>query len=100
MRTRILTVDDTFLIQGRGLVILGRKVDGFVDFNTGDSIEIENPDGTIVNTKVKGIEFVCRRNFDETSNDFDEKLKLISFLVENEVKKSHIAKNAFVWLLN
>jgi hypothetical protein len=52
MKTRILTVDETFQIQGRGLVIVGRKTSDFVDFKIEDSIEIENPDKTFVETKV------------------------------------------------
>jgi hypothetical protein len=98
MKTRILTVDETFLIQGRGLVIVGRKTNEFVNFKTGDTIELETAGESFLKTKIVGLEFVCRRNFDENSKDFYD--KLIGFMVEKEIKQTRISKGANIWLLD
>lgn len=87
---KILTVEDTFMIQGRGLVITSKKTDEFVDFKVGDSIKIENPDQTFVETKIKGIELLCRPKF---------RNELISFTIESEIKKEQVQIGAKIWLL-
>lgn len=90
MSRKILTVEDTFLIQGRGLIIVARPTDEFTDFKLGDSIQIENPDKTFIVSKIKAIDILCVRPFDD---------KRFSFVVGSEIKKEQIHKNASISLL-
>jgi hypothetical protein len=61
MRRKILTVEDTFKIKGRGLILAG----GF-DFNSsiglrlGDEIIVVQSDGAELKLLVKEIPFICR----------------------------------------
>jgi len=100
VKRNILTVEDIFSIQGRGLVIVGRKTETFVDFKIGDLIEIENPDETVIRTKVKGLEFISRINLNENSAQSNDRLNLIGFLIEDGIEKSLISKEAIIWLLD
>lgn len=86
----ILTVEDTFSILGRGLVIVAHKTESFVDFKIGDSIKVENPDQTLLETKIKGIEFLCRPKF---------RVETIAFSIESEINEDQVQKNADIWLL-
>jgi translation elongation factor EF-Tu-like GTPase len=63
MKRKFIEVDDTFLIKGRGLVITGWMEENTPHLKVGDSVEILRPDGTKVNSQVKGIEIICRKDF-------------------------------------
>jgi hypothetical protein len=54
MTTLLFTVEDTFLIEGRGLVLapgLGRDARCCV----GDSISLKRPDGRVIESVISGI---------------------------------------------
>ncbi|MDQ3798871.1 MAG: hypothetical protein M3384_05435 [Acidobacteriota bacterium] len=90
MNGKILIVEDSFLIRRRGVVIVARRTPDFIDFKVGDSIEIENPDKTIVVSKVSGMEFLSGKSFED---------KKISFLAEDLTRKDQVQKNAGIRLL-
>lgn len=53
----LFTVDDTFTIRGRGIVLLGITADQYnTSIRMGDAVSIQRPDGTIVPAKVSGLE--------------------------------------------
>ncbi|HRH41534.1 MAG TPA: hypothetical protein PKY82_07825 [Pyrinomonadaceae bacterium] len=54
---KILTVEDTFLIIGRGLVIAGWEED-YPKIKIGDWVEIVRPDATKLKTQISGIEWI------------------------------------------
>lgn len=99
MKRKILVVEDTFLIQGWGPTIVGRKTDEFVDFKVGNSIEIDVGKGKIIYTKITSIPLVSRRYSSENSEDFADKLHLVSFSVEPNIKKDQTSKGANIWLV-
>lgn len=87
---KILTIEDTFMIEGRGPTILAKKTNEFVDFKIGDLIKIENSYQTFIETKVKGIDFFCRPKF---------RTELISFLIESGITKEQVQIGANIWLV-
>ena len=65
--TTQFTVEDTFLIEGRGLIVAG-KLDGERHgFNTGARVSISRPDGTKLVSSVRGAR-VSRPCFSEGIN--------------------------------
>ena len=59
MARLLFTVEDTFLIQGRGLVpVPGITPVSDERINVGDNILIRRPDGTEFPWKIGGIEFI------------------------------------------
>ena len=67
MGRRLFTVEDTFLIEGRGLVVVpGIVPEGDERFRTGDPIRLKRPDGSETPWRIGGIEFGCPpRRLDE-----------------------------------
>ena len=91
MKTKILIVDDTFLIQGRGLVICGLKTGEFVDFKVGDSVEIQTSEEVFLQNKITGIELIHRS---------PDAAQLICFSVSEHLKKNDVPRGAAIWLLS
>lgn len=55
----VLTVEDSFAIDGRGVVLLpGLEPIGDEVFRAGDPIRIRRPDGTDLDTTMHGVEFL------------------------------------------
>jgi hypothetical protein len=50
------TVEDTFTIRGRGLVIHGIRFDQHHLFKAGDRLSIQRPDGSEVEAVIQGVE--------------------------------------------
>jgi hypothetical protein len=53
----LFTVEETFSIKGRGLVIVGIAAEQYGSFATGDPLMIRRPDGTTVQAIVRGVEY-------------------------------------------
>src|SRR5208337_2384973 len=62
MTRRLFTVEDTFLIQGRGLVpVPGIVPQGDERFRIGDKIRLKRPDGSEIEWQIGGLEMLCPR---------------------------------------
>lgn len=64
MARRLFTIEDTFLIEGRGLVpVPGIVPQGEERFRIGDPISLKRPDGSEIEWKMGGLNccFRCRR---------------------------------------
>lgn len=91
MSRKILLVENSFLMKRRGVVVIAQPTTDFIDFRNGNSVEIKNPDGTSIVSKVSAIEFL--------SSDRDFENKKISFLAEDATRSDQIQKNATITLL-
>jgi hypothetical protein len=59
MARRLFTVEDTFLIEDRGLVpVPGIIPEGDERFRVGDAIKLRRPDGSILAWQIDGLELV------------------------------------------
>jgi translation elongation factor EF-Tu-like GTPase len=54
MKNKILTVEGTFLVETRGVIVSGLLEAGTERFDVGDLINILRPDNTSISTVVKG----------------------------------------------
>ena len=55
MARRLLVVEDSFFIKGRGLVLVpGIIPDGKERFGVGDSLSVKRPDGSCLEWKIGG----------------------------------------------
>jgi translation elongation factor EF-Tu-like GTPase len=59
---KIITIEETFLIPGRGLVVTGREDEDNAEAQMGDTVEILRPDKTKLKTQIIGIEMICRKD--------------------------------------
>jgi hypothetical protein len=60
MTRRLLTVESTFEITGRGLVLVpGIVPEGDEHFRVGDPIQLKTPHGIIVETTIGGLGLLC-----------------------------------------
>jgi translation elongation factor EF-Tu-like GTPase len=50
------TVEDTFLIEGRGLVVTGKMVGERHGFRSGARVKVRRPDGTQITGAVRGVD--------------------------------------------
>ncbi len=58
----LFTVEDTFLIEGRGLVpVPGIAPQGDERFRVGDPIKLKRPDGSEMVRRIAGLELLCPR---------------------------------------
>jgi hypothetical protein len=67
MSRKLFTVEDTFLIQGRGLVLVpGIVPQGDERFRVGDPVLLKRPDGSTLTWKIGGLEIIsgARRSGD------------------------------------
>ena len=63
MSRLLFTVEDTYSIEGRGVVLLpGLEPIGDEVFHPGDPIRIRRPDNSELNTRMRGLEFLSRRD--------------------------------------
>ena len=59
MARRLFTVEDTFSIRGRGLVLVpGIVPEGDERFRVGDRITLRRPDGSSIDTQIGGLELL------------------------------------------
>jgi hypothetical protein len=60
MARHLFTVEDTFIIEGRGLVpIPGIVPQGNERFKVGDAIRLKRPDGSEIEWQIGGLELLC-----------------------------------------
>ena len=59
-----LIVENIFEVKERGFVLAGYYNNYRGNIRVGDNIEIENPDGTTICTKLTGIEHICFRSLE------------------------------------
>jgi len=57
MATPLFTVESTFTIKGRALVLMGITLDQYGTVKVGNPLTIKRPDGSIVQAQVIGIEY-------------------------------------------
>ena len=92
---KIITVEDTFSIEGRGLVVTGWKENSSVNIKMNDLIEILRPDGTTIKSQIAGVErFVNRKYFSESSETEN-----IGFLLK-DLSKKDVPKNSIISLVS
>lgn len=94
MEVKLLKVEDTFLIEGRGLVIAGLLEDNAPAFKTNDKIKFYCSDDSEIYSEISGIEMI---NFGQAPAE--NQRKKIAFLVRNLDDKREILKNAQVVLI-
>lgn len=94
MEELVLIVEDTFLIQGRGLIVAGIKEENSIQLKVGSKVQIIRPNGTKIFSKVLGIEMVSIENFTERDTS-----KKVGILLEN-MKKEEIPERSAVFLIN
>jgi hypothetical protein len=59
MTRRLFTVEDTFVIHGRGLVLApGLIPEGNERFRVGDPVTLRRPDGSSTETRIGGLELL------------------------------------------
>ena len=83
----LLTVEDTFTIEGRGVVLLP-KLEPIDDerFAAGDAIRIRRPDGTDLDTVMQGLEFMT------TSND-----SFLVIVLPKHIEQHDVPVGSNVW---
>ena len=82
-----LTVEDTFLIAGRGLIVAGELTDAEHGFKIGARVTIVRPDGSRLGGKVRGT--------DVSGPRFDERRSL-AVLLEGVMEKGDVPHGSFV----
>ena len=88
MLVYLSTVEDTFDITGRGLIVTpGIPVDGDWRLSIGDSITLERPDGSRLESTVRGIERFRPAH-----------CACIPLLLGNELKKEDVPIGTKLWV--
>jgi hypothetical protein len=83
----LLTVEDSFAIEGRGVVLLPKlEPTGDEVFRAGDPIRIRRPDGSDLDTTMHGVEFLT------TSKD-----SFPVILLPKHIDKSDVPIGSEVW---
>jgi hypothetical protein len=75
------TVEDTFLIPGRGLIVTGELENVNHRFRAGTSVKIIRPDGTEIFSVIRGIDISCGASVNQ---------KKIGALLEETITKSDV----------
>ena len=57
MSERLFTVDEVSLIEGRGTVVCGFKIEQYGRFRKGDEVVLRRPNGSTIKTKIAGVEY-------------------------------------------
>ena len=57
MLNPLFTVERTFIIRGRGLVLVGITGDQYASVKTGDPLVIQYPDGSVRQATVRAVEY-------------------------------------------
>lgn len=52
----ILEIEDTFMIRGRGLVVVGAVIKDSPTYRSGDEVVVVKPDGLEHKTRINGVE--------------------------------------------
>jgi len=84
-----LTVEDTFLIEGRGLVVSGRPDDASHGFRAGSRVRVTCPDGSRLVCAVRGVH-VPRWCFTEAAG--------IDLLLEGVAAREEVPRGSVVTL--
>lgn len=87
--TSQFTVEDTFLIKGRGLIVVGRMDDARHGFRIGARVRVSRPGGTELTNSVRGTE-VLRHCFSEGVS--------IAVLLHEAVAKEEVPRGSVVTL--
>ena len=90
MKRKIITVKDTFLIQGRGLGVTGCKEDDSAKIRIGNTVEILRPNNTIIEAQILGIETICNRKDISKIREVENIGFLLKDLLKNDVPKGSI----------
>lgn len=83
----LLTIEETFTVEGRGVVLLPRLEP--IDeerFAAGDPVRIRRPDGTDLNTVMQGVEFLT------TTDD-----SFLVILLPKHIEQSDVPVGSDVW---
>ena len=86
-----LTVEDAFIISGRGLVIIGPI--GTARSRVGGQIELRRPDGSVITTRIASLEMI---------NVHPEKTKgrtWIGISLPREIAKDDVPPGTEVWAI-
>ena len=94
MTRKLITVDETFLIQGRGLIVTGLKEENCAEIKGGEFVEITRPNETTIQSQIAGIEFIKRTN----PIDFAE-IRRFAFLLR-DLSKEDVPKGSVINLLS
>ena len=95
MEEKVLEVEDTFLITGRGLVIVGLLEKDAPSLKIGDKIKFYCSDNSIIPSEVFGLEMI-KFNSLEARQKFKGK---IAFCIRNIEDKKEFLKGAEVFLI-
>ena len=87
------TVDDCFLISGRGCVV-AFNYNRSANFKMGDEIKLVTADNEIVYTKIRGIEFIKYRT--DVTPDYSKQGILIE---DTERNKQKFSKGTEIYLI-
>lgn len=88
---KLLTVEDSFLIKERGLILAGYLDDTEIIYKTGDKIKIVCPDGKEIYSEIAGIPIINR-------NCFSDKDSNAGILVRGVFDKDKVSKDSIVYL--
>ncbi len=95
MPQKIITVNDAFLIEGRGLIVTGLKEKKSAEIKIGDSVKILRPNKSSVKSQIDGVEtFVSRDNSSES-----QKVENLAFSLKNLSKKD-VPKGSIIYLIS
>ena len=93
MDTKILTVQDVFSLDNRGVVLFGQQTEHAPDAKIGDSIKIMRPDKTILVSQISEIDSFSRQCFTENT------IKFVGFLIK-DLSKTDVPNGSIVYLAN
>src|SRR3712207_7812102 len=71
-RSTLFPYTTLFRSKGRGLVVAGWIDKNAPEFRVGDLVEIRRPDGTKINSEVRGVEIFINRCFGEPESRSEE----------------------------
>ena len=96
MEDKILEVEETFLIKGRDLVIVGRLEKDAPNFKVGDKIKFYCSDNSEIFSKVSGFE-IFTFNSPKSRQEFYKSNK-IAFSARSVADKKEVLKGANVFV--
>jgi hypothetical protein len=82
-------VEDTFLISGRGLVIVPAPWQEDLKVRATTPIQLRTPDGRVLDTHIKSVEIL----FGQKVGD-----KQAAFLMPNNITKEDVPNETEIWL--
>ena len=79
MARRLFTVEDTFMVKGRGLVSVPDIIpQGEEVFRVGDALLLKRPDGSAIHTTIDGLELL-------NPNPNNQVVVLVRFLKRDDI---------------